>query len=317
MTINQQIGAGIDLGSNTFRLLVADCSTKNPVVLAKELATVRLGRGLRESGRLQDEAVKKGLAVLQGFRDILVRFQPCSIRICGTEALRLARNSRFFLDQAATVLGHPVDIINGEEEARLSLAGLFFTREDMFATPLLLADVGGGSTELVLAESPAEYLTVTSIPVGVVWLTEKFFTDEPQSLKKLDRLLTDSFTEALEKLKIMTAARQASLVGSGGSATSMAALYQGLTVYDPSRVHGYIMRHGAIEELWSKLSTMTADELNRLPGLEENRGEILPAGIRIFHILIEILHQDKIHISDTGLLEGILLSGLNCGHCCS
>ena len=311
MTIHRHIAAGIDLGSNTFRLLVADCSAGIGKILAKKLATVRLGRGLEDKGHLHKDSIARGLTVLRSFRGILDHFQPCTLRICGTEALRQARNNLLFLQQAEEILQHPVSIINGEEEARLSLAGVLAGMRESLSLPLLLADVGGGSTELLAADQSAANPRIKSLPLGVVSLTERFITASGPALASLDNQLTASLAPALKELALLPDRQPILIIGSGGTATSMAALDQGLTVYNESLVQGHVLQYHAIEKLWDKLIGLPAAERNELPCLADGRGEILPAGIRIYYTLLKLLQQDSMRVSDTGLLEGIMLSSLN------
>jgi len=311
MTIHQQIAAGIDLGSNTFRLLVADCSTETFSVLAKELATVGLGRGLKASGRLQSDAMQTGFEVLRTFRQTLDRFQPGNICVCGTEALRQAENSRLFLQQVEEILQQPVHIINGEQEASLSLAGVLSGHgKRLFSTPLLLVDVGGGSTELVFAESPEGEIRTTSVGLGVIWLTEKFISEPQDNFNSLDSMLTEILETSLAELQLLEKNRPIPVLGCGGTATSMASLQQGLLSYDESLVHGYVLQNSAIEKIWTRLIVLPAEKRNEIPCLGEGRGEILPAGIRIFHLLLKLLQLDRMQVSVTGLLEGIMLSSV-------
>jgi len=311
MTIPQQIAAGIDLGSNTFRLLVADCTSETYSVLAKELTTVGLGRGLKESGRLQSDSMQTGLEALRTFRRTMNRFRPDTIRVCGTEALRQAENSLLFLQQAEEILQRPIHILNGEEEAALSLAGALSSQgRQIFTTPLLLVDVGGGSTELVFAESQAGEIRTTSAGLGVVWLTEKYIAEPQNNIDCLDSILVETLETSLGKLQLLQETRSISVIGCGGTATSMAALQQGLLFYDDSLVHGYALENSAIEKIWTRLLALPAEKRNELPCLGGGRGEILPAGVRIFHILLKLLKLDRMQISDTGLLEGIMLSSM-------
>jgi exopolyphosphatase/guanosine-5'-triphosphate,3'-diphosphate pyrophosphatase len=315
MTFHQHTAAGIDLGSNTFRLLIAGCSTKSLLVLAKKLETVRLGRGLKENGLLQNGAMQKGFSVLQTFREILDWHQPHFIRICGTEALRQAQNNQLFLQKAEEILQGSIHILNGEEEARLSLAGALSGKRKLLSTPLLLVDVGGGSTELVFTEPCTENIRAVSLPLGAVWLTERFFTEPQPNFASLDSLLTETLYSSLEKLKLLKKNRPITIIGCGGTATSLAALQLGLPSYNESLVHGHVLQSSAIQELWAKLTALPAGKRNELPCLGEGRGEILPAGIRIFQLLLKLLQQDQMQVSDTGLLEGILLSSITCEDC--
>lgn len=311
MIIHQQIAAGIDLGSNTFRLLVASCTADNMKVLAKQMATVRLGRGLEYNGSLAEESMQRGVEVLQTFRQVLDHYLPERIRVCGTEALRKASNSSLFLQNAEGILQQSIDIINGEEEARLCLAGALAGFTEALTSPLLLVDIGGSSTELIFAEKPGGYIRVESMGVGVVGLTEKFMAAGKPDIEGMDRLLAEIFTAAFNKLKLRENLQPYLIIGCGGTATSMAALDLSLTAYDASMVHGHILQNTAIEKLWHTLAYLPADKRNTLPCLGEGRGEILPAGVRMYHMLLKLLQQDQLRASDTGLLEGILLSGLH------
>jgi exopolyphosphatase/guanosine-5'-triphosphate,3'-diphosphate pyrophosphatase len=310
MTIHEITAAGIDLGSNTFRLLVANCSAGSLQILAKKMATVRLGRGLEDYGQLHEESIQKGLAVLGSFKETLADYRLQSLRICGTEALRHANNSRHFLHKAEELLQQPIDIISGEEEARLSLAGVLAGFTEPITNPLLLVDVGGGSTELVFAPSPAEKTSVASVGLGVIGLTEKFLDPSQLDLSHLDSLLAEKLNAAFKQLGLINKGGQILIVGCGGTATSMAALDLNLSVYKAPLVHGYVLQNIAVERLWNKLVALPAATRNALPCLGEGRGEILPAGIRIYHVILQLLQENRIRISDTGLLEGILLSSL-------
>jgi len=312
MTIHQQFAAGIDLGSNTFRLLVAECSGENQQTMVKQMVAVRLGRGLQESRMLHEVAMHKGFETLRTFRNILDQYKPESIRVCGTEALRRARNNHLFLEKAAEILGTRIEILNGAEEARLSLAGVMAGFRGSLATPLLLVDVGGGSTELLFSEdSFCRDTESVSINLGVVSLTEKFFALLPPDVEPLDRELAVTVRSALKKLGIMEEYAPVNIIGCGGTATSMAALDLNLAAYNESLVQGHVLRYSAIERLWNKLVNLSSDMRSTLPCLGEGRGEILPAGIRIYFILLKILRQDRMMVSDAGLLEGIMLSSLS------
>jgi exopolyphosphatase/guanosine-5'-triphosphate,3'-diphosphate pyrophosphatase len=311
MTIHQRIAAGIDMGSNTFRLLVAECTAGNLSVLAKKMATVRLGRGLDADNMLQEKAMRQGLSVLQTFRQTLTDYQPQTIRICGTEALRRAGNSRIFLRKAAEILLHPIDILSPEEEARLSLAGALAGHRPPPVHPLLLVDVGGGSTELIYKKYPAEDTWIQSVRLGVVGLTEKYFNGPQPDIHRLDDHLTETLYGAFENIPLPPAKQPVVVTGCGGTATSMAALDLKLNTYNASMVQGYILQNTSLDKLWKKMLIMPADRRNAMPCLGEGRGEILPAGIRIYQVLLKLLQQDRLRVSDSGLLEGILLSGFN------
>ena len=310
MTIDKQIAAGIDLGSNTFRLLVANCSAGIVQVLDKKLVTVGLGQDLKED-HLQVRAMEKGFQALRVFRKILDHYQPQSIRVCGTQALRQAKNKSLFLQNAEEILQSKIEIITGEEEANLSLAGALSGYMEPLSSTFLLVDVGGGSTEFIFADTSTGQTRIESMGLGVIGLTEKFITTPQPDIAALDIMLTETIGNALEKLKCLEKIPSMDIIGCGGTATSMAALDLNLASYNEARVHGHILLRNSLEELWGKLIVLPAEERNAIPCLGEGRGEILPAGVRIYQVLLKLMGHDRMRVSDTGLLEGILLSNIS------
>ena len=311
MTIEQHIAASIDLGSNTFRLLVATCSAGNLSVLDKKLVTVRLGRGLAENQILHEHAMEKGFEVLRIFRESLDHYQPQSIRVCGTEALRQAKNSSTFLEKAEEILQSKIDIISGEEEAHLNLAGALSGSREPLSETFLLVDVGGGSTELLFTDTSTGQTGIESMGLGVIGLTEKFLTTQQPDIPAMDALLAHTIGNALKKINFPGKLSAINVIGCGGTATSLAALDLNLTSYNESKVHGHILLRNTLEGLWNRLKVLPANKRNELPCLGEGRGEILPAGLRIYQVLLKLMQRDRMRVSDTGLLEGILLSSIS------
>jgi exopolyphosphatase/guanosine-5'-triphosphate,3'-diphosphate pyrophosphatase len=149
------------------------------------------------------------------------------------------------------------------------------------------------------------------VPLGVIRLTEKFLAPSQHDLVLLDSLLAETLNSALEELALAQKNQPVLIIGCGGTATSMAALALNLTAYNASLVHGYVLQNTSLEKLWHHLIALPANQRNALPCLGEGRGELLPPGMRIYHVLLQLLQQDRMRVSDTGLLEGILLSSLS------
>ena len=127
----------------------------------------------------------------------------------------------------------------------------------------------------------------------------------------MDAILADTIGNVLEKLNFPGKLSSVNIIGCGGTATSLAALDLNLTSYNESLVHTHILLRNTMEELWSRLIVLPADRRNELPCLGEGRGEILPAGLRIYQMLLKLIQQDRMIVSDTGLLEGLLLSSIS------
>ena len=314
MANNPPLAAGIDLGSNTFRLLIARCHAGHLEPLVKKLASVRLGLGLTENNILQEESIAKAFEVLASFREILDAHDIEHLRICGTAALRTAINSAEFIHQAQAIMDHSIEVIASDEEARLTITGVLATLQRPWPDTLLLVDVGGGSTELIFSAVPHKRTVIRSLPIGAVSLTEQFLHEpriKEDAVNKLHGYLLQSLQPPLDELQLLDMGKDVTILGCGGTATSMAALDLGLTKYDAALVQGHTLIAGNIDQLWEQLSNLTASERNLIPGLEDGRGEILPAGIRIYQVLLNLLQRKQILVSDSGLLEGIARSSLS------
>lgn len=296
------IHAAIDLGSNSFRLLIAVLQSNGTMqLLTKELITVRLGQDLHATSNLSPEAMERGLGALTRFTEYLRKHQPYRLRVCATHALRIATNRAEFLTTAAKLLGQPVEVIDGHTEATLALAGV---RHGLGrGMPLIMADVGGGSSELIWDGG------VISLPMGAVNLTERFLPPEPPTSRALATIRA-AIAAATSETKLPALPQGATLAGSGGTATALAALDLGLTAYDATRVQGHCLSLTRLRELIDQLARLDVAGRNHLPGLDQGRGEILLAGALIYQHLLPLLDATALTVSDAGLLEGILLSTL-------
>ncbi len=301
------IAAGIDIGSNTFRLLIGEIAGNRIRPLARELATVRLGQGMAAGRTISQEAIKRGITALAGFRSQLDRCQPRVVRACGTAALRRAGNRDDFLGPARRVLGLPIEIISGDQEARLGLHGVCNALDGSISGPLLVVDVGGGSSELIaLAGDREQDPLVFSLELGAVALSEQFpAMAEPTAAEyqPLDRKIDITLDTALKRLPAGP-----TLIGCGGTATSLAALDLEMVSYRAERIQGHCLDQARLTALWQRLAGLTVAERNRLPQLGPGRGDIILAGARIYLRLLARLGISRMTVSDAGLLEGILLS---------
>ena len=320
--------AAIDIGTNSFRLLIADVTSSGLIPLTNILTTVRLGSRLEATRKLAPGPRKRALETLATFKAALREWQPHTWRACGTAALRLAHNSRDFLAQASDLLGGEVEILRGEEEAALCLGGALAQLPASASKkkgPLLLADVGGGSTELAFtaagtsplpfpwrggSESPGSPLSVTSLSLGAVSLTERWLPwtrTSPTEFAQLEQRLTEHLAPALAEL-LPEGAHPPQILATGGTATALAALDLDLVDYSVQRVQGHVLSTRRLTELTHSLIHLPGPERSRLPGLDQRRGEIILAGACVYQALVKLLNARQMMISDAGLLEGILLS---------
>lgn len=311
------VAAAVDLGSNSFRLLIAVISEKGFRPLVKDLVTVRLGQDLAKTGVLSLEAMARGREALQRFAHILQAHEPVTCRVCGTHALRQANNREMFIAEAEAILGQPVEIIAAAEEATLSLQGALHFLGTKVGYPLLLADIGGGSCDFAFAKDEKQNVVITSIPVGAVSLSESVAGKNPENgeteLSFLEKRTRAILGHEPQDRFFMPLAAKCQLIGTGGTATALAALDCGLIRYDGEAVQGYALSKARLDERIAALSRLLPAARRKLPGLDPNRGDILLAGAVIYRELLSLLARESLVVSDAGLLEGIFFSGVDRG----
>jgi exopolyphosphatase/guanosine-5'-triphosphate,3'-diphosphate pyrophosphatase len=298
--------AGIDIGTLTCRLLIAELPISGPLKeLYSERRILRLGEGVDQSKRLKDEAMQRVIRCLVEWRGIIDTYQVHSHIAVATSAVRDAQNREEFLDRVRSETGMDVEILSGEEEARRTMLGIRSGLPPEIVD-LLALDIGGGSTEFILAlqgRSPV----VRSIDIGVVRLTERLLRhdppakDEVQQARDWMRRETEQISTALPRAAAVT------LVGTAGTITSLAAMAQALPVYEPARIHNYRLTLDTITTLEEQLLTRTQAARVGMPGLEKHREDVIAAGAIIVRTVMETLGQQSLLVSDLGLREGVLI----------
>ena len=301
------IACGMDIGSNSFRLLVAEIRDGRLHPLAHDLVTVRLGERLGASGLILPAAMMRGESALARFAGKIAPYPLDSVRVCATHAVRMAANREEFLQRAESLIGVRVEVLSGEEEARLALLGaLSGLPEEQPRSSLVLVDVGGGSSEIILRATPGSEPRVISLPLGAVGLSEEFGAKLAPMRKKIQAALAPALRSIAGGEMVEKSPR---LVASGGTATSLAALGLGLDRYDALRVQNYHLSPARLQTLVARLISLSPGERNGLPILAEGRGEIIVAGAMVLQEVQLALASRSLLVSDAGLLEGILLSG--------
>src|ERR1700748_13857 len=177
--------AAVDLGAQSFHMVVARYSHGQLVIIDRVREMVRLASGVEENGRIDKEVAARAIACLQRFGQRLRDMHADSVRVVGTNALRLAHKKQAFLERAREALGHPIEIIAGMEEARLIYSGVAHSMPTE-AGKRLVIDIGGGSTELIIGEA-LNPLQLESLQMGCVSLSERFFRDGKISAKRIER----------------------------------------------------------------------------------------------------------------------------------
>ncbi|MFQ5329376.1 MAG: exopolyphosphatase [Thermodesulfobacteriota bacterium] len=311
--------ASIDIGTNTVRLLIADLESSGTLMpVTVERVVTRLGGGYSEEEGIAPGAVERTVKALQGFSDSIRRYEVDGTCAVATSVVRRAVNGKSFTESVRKQAGIDVAVIGGDEEARLSTLGVLSILDDRKGRSFII-DIGGGSTEFIAVDGEAVAGT-WSMEMGVVHLTERFLLHDPPDEGEL-RALEDSVAhtvnalrEAMEEGGIDTFLYSDApkgggtrFVGTAGTVTTIAAIDQALTVYTPESVNNYRIERGKVEGHYRRLSSMTLDERRAIPALEDGREDLIIAGLAILLETMKTFEFDEIIVSDSGLLEGILL----------
>lgn len=294
--------AAIDVGSNTVRLLLGEVVAGRVEPFLYERRITRLKGGQTAHGHLADAAMQRTAQALQEFVSLLRAHTPRSCRAVGTAALRQAPNAARFLRQVQEDLGLSIDIASGDEEARLSASGVLAALSPRPAASLIV-DIGGGSTEFILLKHDVVQFQV-SIPLGVVALAESGLSET--AIADLIAGQVDSVFSSLSQYHSPSSI-PLSLVGTAGTATTLAAMHLCMTRYDWRRVNNCRLPASELERMRCQLSALPVDQREALPGMEAGRGDLILHGIAIFQAIMRRLEVSEMTISDFGLLEGVLL----------
>ncbi len=293
-----QTVAAVDLGSNSFHLIVARFTDGRLQIVDRLQEMVRLGGGLDEKGRLGKEAARRALNCLERFGERLRGLPRARVRAVGTNTLRRARNRAQFLARAERVLGHPIEVISGHEEARLIYEGV---ARDLPADGRhrLVVDIGGGSTELMVGRNE-RLLLGESLHIGCVGLTREHFRDGRIS----DRRLRAALTAARLELKPVEAQFRAAgfevTYGSSGTIRAVGQILQSMKWSDGT------ITVPALRRLRQALVDAGQVEGIELPGVSAERAVVLPGGVAVLSAVFEALGIERMEVAGGALREGLL-----------
>ena len=298
--------AGIDIGTLTCRLLIADLPANNRLnELCSERRILRLGEGVDQSKRLKHEAVERVIHCLKDWRATIESYHVHAHVAVATSAVRDAANKQEFLNRVRSEAGFEVEILSGDEEARRTMLGIHSGLPGDIKDVLAL-DIGGGSTEFILAlqgQSPV----VRSIDIGVVRLSERLLHHDPPTRQEIAEARAWIQRETTVVLAAMPQRTGLTLVGTAGTITSLAAMALQLPAYDAARIHNYRLALNTITDLEKHLLSRSKAARIGMPGLERNREDVIAAGAIILRTVMDILGERECLVSDRGLREGVLI----------
>jgi exopolyphosphatase/guanosine-5'-triphosphate,3'-diphosphate pyrophosphatase len=295
--------AAIDCGTNSTRLLVTD----GVRTIERSMRITRLGQGVDATGRLAPEAIGRTLEVLRSYRSAMDRFGVERVRITATSAARDAANRSDFFEPASEIVGVPPELLSGEEEGRLSFTGATAGLEGGDG-PLLVVDIGGGSTELVVGDVGGD-IDVHSMEVGCVRITEKFIHHDPPRPEELSDAIAEVRAQLEEAVRVVSALRSGRrMIGLAGTVTTVAAVELGLAMYDRDKIHHFWLSRGAAEDVFRTLATESHADRVGNPGLEEARADVIVGGCVVLVAILRFFGFDGCLVSESDILDGLAMS---------
>ncbi len=297
--------ATIDLGTNTFLLLVADVAFSTVEPLYQEEEIVRLGQDVDRTGVLSEPAMQRGLACLQRYVQKARSYGVEKILACGTSALRQARNREIFIARVQKQLGLTIQVLTGEREAELSFIGALSNKAHL-PPPILMVDIGGGSTEICWGNAAAMQGRL-SMNVGSVRLTERFLHHDPVLDKEIALTREEIHKHLIRKATAIPSRDTFTLIGVAGTVTTLAAMHQRVEAYDAGRIDGSRLALADIQSLIRQLERKPIEERKKMVGLSPGRADVILAGALILEAVMAYLHQKELIVSDRGLRFGLAL----------
>ena len=290
--------AAIDLGSNSFHMVIARQEQHALTVIDRERDMVRLAGGLDEKNLLTEEASERALACLARFGERLRGLEPDNVRVVGTNALRRAKNSRQFIARAEKALGFSIEIISGVEEARLVYLGVAQTLQGDRGRRLVV-DIGGGSTEIIVGDQ-SEPVFLESFYMGCVSCSEQFFSDGKYDQRLMRYAILHAQLELEPAISRITGLRAEDVIGTSGTAR---AINNVLREYNWSETG--ITRDG-LEKLVSHIIKAGKVGKLKIAGLSEERRPVFAGGVAVMTAIFNALGLDFMRVSEGSLREGVL-----------
>jgi len=316
------VAAAIDCGTNTIKLMVATLGPDGAEVHERETRMVRLGQGVDRTGRLADEALARAFAAIDEYA-VLIRRHPVErIRFCATSAARDATNGEVFAAGVRARLGIDPEVVSGDEEARLAYDGAVRNLRRAPVEPVLVIDIGGGSTELILgadlsARSPSpspdarslarpSLDSVASMDIGSVRLHERHLSSDPPTPEEVAAATAD-IDAALDACSVRPG-EAATVVGVAGTVLTVAAGVLDLPAYDRDAIDQSVLSRADVHTMTERLLGMTVQERLGLPYMHPGRADVIGAGALILDRVLRRTRVDSLVASEADILDGICWS---------
>ncbi len=291
--------AGIDIGTNTILMTIADYDGIDLKLIRDEHSLARLGQDLNQTGVISKQALDRAVKILENYKLICENLNVDLINAAGTSALRDAKNSGEVLKILSETLNNNIMVLRGSEEAKISFLG---TVEDDQES--MVVDIGGGSTEIIHGKE-SNIFNYISIQMGAVRLAEKYFLPHPPESANIQLAIT-SIWQDLDSVKF--GCDDCKLYAVAGTPTTLAAISLGLKDYDREKVHLYKLSKNKINQLVDLLFKTSLNDIIEKFGVNPMRADVISAGGLILKLIMEKLEKDSVIVSANGLRFGLIKS---------
>lgn len=300
------IVSSLDLGTNTFRILIS--RNKNDVLdnLYYAQDVVRLGEGFSEYSNLSPQSIERSIKVLTKYKKNILKYSPQKIRAVATSVVRKAKNKKYFIQRVKDETGINVEIISQLKEAELTAIGVLKSL-NKHHNNILIIDIGGGSTELILIRNNHK-IDVLGINLGVVHVSEKYLKTNITTKEQLDlmnTLIKNRLNKVLSKFN-NNEFKSLKLVATAGTPTTLASIILNKNNFVPAEVDGFVIEKYKLNEVYKLIVETPFYKRSYISGLEKGREDLIIPGIIILKTVMDITGMNQIVVSVSGLLEGNL-----------
>jgi len=305
--------ASIDIGTHSTRLLITDYQNNKFIPLERKMKITRLGKNLDENNMIGKDSARKTVEALSDYRSLVGYYDVKKFRVVGTSAIRKASNSDWFISYVYKHLGMKIDVVSGQEEARLSFYGAVRDMDLNYpgckaklTGKILVVDIGGGSSEFILGDCNYNLQLVESLNLGCVSLTEKFIGSsipDTNSLSHMQQYIVNELEETTGKINLYKAAF---IIGVAGTITTLAAIDLKLAAYNSEKIHRHILSLKKIENIYKNLCRLDLKGRKKVVGLHPGRADVIIGGTAIVLEVLKMLDVKDILVSERDILDGII-----------
>jgi exopolyphosphatase/guanosine-5'-triphosphate,3'-diphosphate pyrophosphatase len=292
--------AAIDLGSNSTRLLIAEILGEEFNILEKSHVVTKMAEGLEENGFISDDSRKRVIKTLKTFLKQIKKHEVSQVFAVGTAAMRDSTNTNEFIDEIKRKIDIEVEVITGQQEGIITSLGVLHFMENL--QNYLIVDIGGRSTEFIYEDN--NKVISHSIDLGVVTLTEKYFSELPATKDKIIK----AEQEVLEKVNNLKIPNSKLLIGVAGTATSLGSIYLEQDRFDESEVHNIEISQLELINIKNTIRDFNEPEIIiKFKGVDPKRAKTITSGIVILENIMKRYENSSIIISKNDILEGLIL----------